>query len=445
MLYNLAYAALAVAVAVVLRSQGYARNLLTLVSPIAALSFGHMAFFVYPAFAFARAGERPAADSMFGAAVLSVFILLVIIVISRPLSSPANPVGSSKMALSEAPISGSQSVAALRMLVVFSVLNLIALVLMYRAAGNWPVLQLLRGGSALDLRDARFLVTRQQSPIVALAPVTFAPIVIATASLVRTSLSTGWRTVRLVAIVIAFVVATFPGNKLPFGILLAVWFLGSQWGPKKMRASSRALIMPIVLVVGISAYALLIFRTLGVQTGGIIETFREDIVGRAVRDPANSSYAAFETYPSKLPHTVFRDINEVAFILGEPWRNLSREAAAALGFSAATNSPPSTIGRFYAQLGIEMVAVGWSAVVIAFVRIENILLTRDRLGGFSGRLWWVMLTIGALKVSIGDAYQVFSSETVIPVAVAVAIFKFFTRGGGESRKALPAEHRVARS
>ena len=236
----------------------------------------------------------------------------------------------------------------------------------------------------------------------------------------------------LAGVIIAFLYNAWPGSKTPVATLFllitvilvlrsrelpaGIYLKNDQAGMKRIwRKKSKGLKFGIIgTFIFVIGYPFLIFIFLPAGQNGIGYIF-ESIFTRIFLKPAENTYVAFEVYNIG-NYTKFGDIRIIADIFDINYVHLSMEVAIHRGLGEFTNSPPATIGRFYAQGGMLVVALMGAFSGFLFRYCENILLNTQYKTPLTLAVYAVVI-FGAFRYSWGNFYSLLYSELFIPIFI----------------------------
>ena len=245
----------------------------------------------------------------------------------------------------------------------------------------------------------------------------------------------------LAGIMIAFLYNAWPGSKTPvatlFLLVTVLLVLRSRELPaaiyhkkdlssmkriwhKKSKGLRLGIILTFAFVIG---YPFLIFIFLPAGQNGIGYIF-ESIFTRIFLKPAENTYVAFELYNNS-NFTNFGDINVISDLFDVPYVSLSMEVAVHRGLGEFTNAPPATIGRFFAQGGMTVVALMGAFSGFLFRYIENVLLNSTYKTPLTLSVYAVVI-FGAFRYSWGNFYSLLYSELFIPIFIILFIAAIFS-------------------
>lgn len=300
-----------------------------------------------------------------------------------------------------------------------------------------PILSLIGGSDLSEVKEQR-ASSSSAGTAFALARLFFVPFL---AALVAASWSyLKARRARLLGaftLTLSFVYQTYTSRKTPVVTLLLALFVVAVFHSAGLRSFARSFrnrsarrrarwtrIAALTLVVGMIGYPIAVFslKPYG-QTSSIREVIAGGLAARAVTKPAQNTYYAFEMFPKALPFTLGSDIPLVASLTGKQLVDLSSLIAVRQGLRPEVNSPPTSVGAFWAE-------AGWLGIILGSVLAGLIYTMLDRsvrrLAGHPvGIALMAMLYWGAIRFSMGYFHAILLTETVVPALLVLISWKLW--------------------
>jgi hypothetical protein len=402
------------------------------------LVVAHLVFAVVPAAGFMLDPKRAKAFLYLSACLVTTPMLLIGLVLGHLIvggrSSP-----SSTLLGREADVVGGEARDVRQFvgrLVVFSLLLTIAYV---GLVGKFPLKALLIDRVAPDvLRNQRADATGQGT-IFNIARLFLMPFLFA-------CVLASWRVLRnghqrwigVMGLLVALFYNSFSSRKTPVAVLFALGiflFLHERQAgafrlatvhasPRALRRRRRTLlILGAAAFLGLVGYPLLIFsfKPFG-QNRTTQQVVLQGIVQRIAEVPASNSYYAFELFPTANGgYTDGRDIPLVAQVTGTPLVDISQAVAVRQGFDADVDSPPTSVGAFWAEGGWIGVVVGGLLAGAMFGAGEALLLRRRRNPVVLAM--YALLLFGAVRFSLGYFHAIVLSETFAPLVLVFVLWR----------------------
>lgn len=394
------------------------------------LVIAHVAFGVVPAATFVHQPGRPRAPIYLAACLLATPLLLLglslgHLVATGRLGQPPSVIGRD----TEVSGAGARRVRSFLWLLILASL-LLTLVYVVRVR-QFPLKALLVDAVSSEALRSQRETASTQGTIFSIVRLFVMPFLFA-------CVLTSWRVIRdagqrwvgLLGLFVALFYNSFSSRKTPvvvlFAIALLVWLHERRTGRAQslrsllpqalLRRRRRVLVLlGIAALVGLVGYPLLIFSFKPFAANrSADQVFVQGILLRVAEVPASNSYYAFELYPGAGGgYTNGRDINLVASLAGRPPVDLSSQVARRQGFDASVNSPPASVGAFWAEGGWFGIGFGAFGAGAIFGLVEGILARRkpDPIV----LAFYVLLLFAAFRFSFGYFHAILLSETFLPM------------------------------
>ncbi len=226
------------------------------------------------------------------------------------------------------------------------------------------------------------------------------------------------------------VYAAYPSSKTPMAmLLLLIAMLGFTHNQNRLGSFQELkakLPLFLLLATAILAYPLLIFsmKAFG-QSNSILTVMIDGVLSRIFYKPASNAYFAFQIIPDVFPFTHFRDIGKLTQLMNwEPYPLAQRIAISKHYF--LSQSPPPSIGGFYAQWGWPLVIAGPIIASTIFKSVETLVLSVKKLSPIELALYTLLL-YGAFRFSWARFHNILLTECIIPVLVVWTLWQFYKR------------------
>ena len=224
--------------------------------------------------------------------------------------------------------------------------------------------------------------------------------------------------------------AAYPSSKTPMAmLLLLITMLSFTYNQNSLNALQELKAkLPLFLLLGaaILSYPLLIFsmKAFG-QSNSILTVMIDGVLSRIFYKPASNAYFAFQVIPEVFPFTHFRDIGKLTQLMNwEPYPLAQRIAISKHYF--LSQSPPPSIGGFYAQWGWPLVITGPVIASAIFKSVETLVLSVKKLSPIELALYTLLL-YGAFRFSWARFHHILLTECIIPVLFVWALWQFYKR------------------
>lgn len=408
-------------------------GLLNLRSPsvVGVLYLGNLLFAFAPSIGYLGDPSRPSAGSFFLACALTSFLIPIGALISRVIltGSAREPRRLIGRPFNDDPVDER---AVVRLISFLAVVVLVLLGVLVLQTGSIPIRSLLLDGtSSSSLREQR----RAASGVGTILNVTRLFLVPFLVALIFASwdLLRRWRHrwLATIACLTGFVFNAYTSRKTPVVVLffmaLVIWLHYQQGSRDPRRVSLRRWrwlkawrrLIGALAVVGLVGYPVFVFtlKPFGAERP-IGEILTTGVFSRVIDAPSNSSYLTFELFPSQYDHTNGLDIPLVAAVTGGEFVNLSSITAVRKGFDSDANSPPSSIGAFYAAGGWAAIVFGVLVASMLFSAMEYLLRRAVRFHQLHLALYAVLL-YGAIRFSIGYFSAILVTETIVPIILVL--------------------------
>jgi hypothetical protein len=205
--------------------------------------------------------------------------------------------------------------------------------------------------------------------------------------------------------------------------------------PRRRRAASFvALAMTVIIAVG---YPLFIwqYKPLG-QNHPIWEVLVTGVLHRIVLRPAINSYNAYEVFPHVRDYTYFGDVQKLAAVTGAQSVNLSQLIAAykegqavkiVVKGTQSTNSPPTSVGTFYAQGGWLVLVLGMLLAAMMLQVFQNIFVASHLKTPIHQAMFGVLMYSAGLRLNMSEFHSVLLSEAFVPITLFLTIYTIVWR------------------
>lgn len=222
--------------------------------------------------------------------------------------------------------------------------------------------------------------------------------------------------------------AAYPSSKTPVAmLLLLIIMLGFTYNQNSLnsfQAIRSKLPLFILLSAAILLYPIFIFsmKAFG-QANDIFTVIIDGVLSRIFYNPAANAYFAFQIIPDIFPFTHFRDIGKLTQLMNwEPYPLAQRIALSRHYF--LSQSPPPSIGGFYAQWGWPLVIAGPIIAAAIFKSVETLVLSVKKLSPIELALYTLLL-YGAFRFSWARFHNILLTECIIPVLVVWTLWQFY--------------------
>lgn len=241
----------------------------------------------------------------------------------------------------------------------------------------------------------------------------------------------------LAGMILAFIYCAWATDKTPVAALFLIAFLVALIRAreihntdrtaletmalrKNLKRKRRLLVGAVFLALLVIAYPAFIymFKPAGQLGLGYVLV---SVFERVGYNPAFNSYTAFEAIKTGWPHTYFRDISKLAWLLGWSYIPLSTEIALYKGQAAYVNAPPTAIGTFFVQGGWTVLCVGVIAASGIFRLVENFLV-RSGPKSMAILVLYALLLYGAFRFSQASFHTILFTETILPLLLVWAFW-----------------------
>ena len=304
---------------------------------------------------------------------------------------------------------------------------------------SWPFLHLFKGTDHYTLLQMRIssFGPKMNSPfwyIFGIFRTFFMPLMFLLIILFWKNFKTSQKVISLVVLAVIFLYQSWSSAKTPIAMLFLLLLFAflmntSAFLSLKKRLFKdkvkRTLVILAILFVALG-YPTLVYslKTFG-QNQSLYYVLVEGVFHRIFYVPIEGSYLAFTIFPERVDFTHFRDISKLATVMGWEPINLS-ELVAILVYGFAFNSPPSTIGNFWAQGGWTVVVLGSfvAGITLQGIQVSLIRMIRRDTVGLALILY---LYYSAYRLCMTSFHGMLMSEGVLLVLLFAVVWKFLFR------------------
>ena len=302
---------------------------------------------------------------------------------------------------------------------------LIVFVFYVRQANSFPIFDLLMGVTDAEQHSLARREATTAGRIYGIGLVFFFPVLFVLSFLSLSYLRSRWlKWMARTAVIMSLIYNAWPGSKIPIAMLFVISVFAylirsNRKGNPKKRF--QILLFCSVLVFISAMYPILVYLLLPVGEMGLgylIEATWQRIFFK----PAENTLAAFTLY-SGGQYTGLASISTFASLAGVEHINLSKQVAIFRGFGEFTNSPPASIGTFYAQGGWPAIFIGIVFAAYLFRAFELLLhsyqsTTPIQITAAALLLW------GAFRFSWANFHNLLFSETFLPLISLILFWSF---------------------